>query len=252
MVSKRWMLALVAVTLIGGGLRARPALAPNPYQSLDERGYVSVAIGVADSGRYGRESLHWPPGAPLAFAAAARLDGRVVRGAEPDIPAAYAVQWLAGTALIPLAFALAVLLGGGPRAGLAAAAIVATYPPLIAVTGDLLSEPLGALWLTAAFVALAAARQPSKGVAARRTPARRRDPDPREPAPARPRARARPRPAPRRDPRRRRSRARGGVVAQRLVRRAAVRPDLDRRRQLVLRRHRSSPVAGRSRAPRRR
>ena len=31
---------------------------------------------------------------------------------------------------------------------------MATYPPLIAATGDLLSEPLGALWLTAALLAL--------------------------------------------------------------------------------------------------
>ena len=52
------------------------------------------------------------------------------------------MQWLAGTALIPLVFALAATLGG-PWAGLVAAVLVATYPPLIAVTGDLLSEPLG-------------------------------------------------------------------------------------------------------------
>jgi 4-amino-4-deoxy-L-arabinose transferase-like glycosyltransferase len=76
-----------------------------------------------------------------------------VRGAGPDIPAAYWVQWAAGTALIPLVFALAMTLGGA-WAGLVAAAVVATYPPLIAVTGDLLSEPLGALWLTAALLAL--------------------------------------------------------------------------------------------------
>ena len=45
-----------------------------------------------------------------------------------------------------------------------AAALVATYPPLIAVTGDLLSEPLGALWLTAAFVALARRRYALAGL----------------------------------------------------------------------------------------
>ena len=90
----------------------------------------------------------------MAFAAAAKLDGRVVRGRVRDIPAAYWVQWLAGTAVIGLVFALAATLGG-PWAGLVAALLVATYPPLIAVTGDLLSEPLGALWLTAAMLALA-------------------------------------------------------------------------------------------------
>jgi hypothetical protein len=47
-------------------------------------------------------------------------------------------------------------------AGLVAAILVATYPPLIDATGDLLSEPLGALWLTAALLALAL-RRPALG-----------------------------------------------------------------------------------------
>jgi hypothetical protein len=149
-VDRPWIVALVAVTLIGGALRAGPALHPNPYRSVDELGYVAVALTVADTGRYGRDNRHWPPGAPLAFAAAARLAGHT-RG---DIPAAYAIQWLAGTALIPLVFLLTLRLQGDLPAALAAAAVVAAYPPLIAVTGDLLSEPLGALWLTAAFAFL--------------------------------------------------------------------------------------------------
>jgi hypothetical protein len=189
-VPRNWILVVVAVTLVGGGLRARVALEPHARQSADERSYVSVAIGLADTGRYGKRSLHWPPGAPLAFAAAAKLSGRVERGPAPDIPAAYWVQWLAGTALIPLAFALALATTArcgrdsrpptprastfttpgcetrrsrGPLwAGLVAAAIVATYPPLIGATGDLLSEPLGALWLTAALLALAV-RRPALG-----------------------------------------------------------------------------------------
>src|SRR3954453_5441440 len=158
MVSSRWIWALVAVTVVAGALGAWPAVHPNPRQSADENGYVRAALRLADDGRYGRESLHWPPGAPGAFAAAARLGGRVVRGARPDIPAAYWVQWLAGTALVPLVFALGLLLGGRV-AGLVAAVAPATHPPLIAVPGPLLSEPLGALWLTPAFVALAAAER---------------------------------------------------------------------------------------------
>ena len=78
----------------------------------------------------------------MAFAAAAELGHE-----RMDIGAAYWVQWAAGTALIPLVFALAAALGS-PVAGLVAALLVATYPPLVAGTGDLLSEPLGALWLT--------------------------------------------------------------------------------------------------------
>ena len=66
----RWTWALIAVTLLAGTLRAGPALHPNPYLSADERGYTNVATRLAETGRYGRESLHWPPGAPGAFAAA--------------------------------------------------------------------------------------------------------------------------------------------------------------------------------------
>ena len=116
-VNRRWIVALLLITAVGGGLRAREALSPHARQSADERSYVGVAIGLADTGRYGKQSLHWPPGAPVAFAAAAKLSGRVVRGASPDIPAAYWVQWLAGTALIPLAFFLAVAAAGEARLG---------------------------------------------------------------------------------------------------------------------------------------
>src|SRR3954451_7054619 len=149
----RWTVALVAVTIAAGVLRAGPALHPNPYVSADERGYTNVALQLAATGRYGRESLHWPPGAPVAFAAAIRVGG---------IRAAYWVQWIAGVALIPLVFFVA----GGRRRGLLAAAIVASYPPLIAVTGDLLSEPLGALWITATFAALEWDRRRRRGAGA--------------------------------------------------------------------------------------
>jgi hypothetical protein len=175
----RWLWLLVAITVLGGALRAREALSPDPRQSTDERSYVAVALNLADTGRYGRHALHWPPGAPTAFATAAKLSG--ARG-PTDIPAAYWVQWLAGTALIPLTFFLTAALAADlshphsrgltpvrhPHsrgltpvrwstrgAGLVAAAVVATYPPLVEATGNLLSEPLGALWLTAALVALA-------------------------------------------------------------------------------------------------
>ncbi len=111
----RWIWVLVAITLLGGALRAREALSPDARQSADERSYVAVAIGLADTGRYGKRSLHWPPGAPVAFAAAAKLSGDVERGPAPDIPAAYWVQWLAGTALIPLVFALALAAAGETR-----------------------------------------------------------------------------------------------------------------------------------------
>lgn len=148
-----WVCTVIGLTVLAGALRAPYAVAPNARQSPDEAGYVRAATRLADTGRYGRESLHWPPGAPAMFAAAARTGGGVGRGARPDIRAAYWAQWTVGTALVPVVFGLAALIGG-MWAGTAAAATVATYPPLVAVTGDLLSEPLGALLLTAALCAL--------------------------------------------------------------------------------------------------
>jgi hypothetical protein len=68
------------------------------------------------------------------------------------VPSAYPVQALVGTLTIPAAFLLAWLIAG-PVAGLVAAAAVACYPPLISASGDLLSEPLGALLVTLALAA---------------------------------------------------------------------------------------------------
>ena len=145
---------------------------------------MAVAIGLADTGRYGKRSLHWPPGAPVAFAAAAKLSGRRRARPGPGHPGGLLGPVAGRHGLIPLVFALALAAAGETRdrrprgehsgaattaplaaaprraivAGLVAAAVVATYPPLIEATGDLLSEPLGALWLTAALLALARRR----------------------------------------------------------------------------------------------
>ena len=103
-----------------------------------------------------REPLHWPPGAPMLFAAGYKLFGTDADAKDFDIGAVYWQQALITTGTTALAAALAWILAG-PWAGLLAGAIVGTYPPLIGATGDQLSEPLGAFLLLAAFVALALA-----------------------------------------------------------------------------------------------
>jgi hypothetical protein len=68
-------------------------------------------------------------------------------------------------ALIVAVFALVRLLAG-PWPGVTAAAAVALYPPLAVITGDMVSEPLGALAMVLALLALArafAARAPAPG-----------------------------------------------------------------------------------------
>lgn len=70
-----------------------------------------------------------------------------------DLPSAYWHQAVVSTGSALAAFGLAALLAGA-WAGLAAAALVGFYPPLILATGEQLSEPLGAFLVITAFLAL--------------------------------------------------------------------------------------------------
>jgi 4-amino-4-deoxy-L-arabinose transferase-like glycosyltransferase len=151
---------LAAVLALSFGLNARVAANPrSAYQSADERSYGKLAVDIADNQHYGgtstgmREPLHWPPGAPLLFAAGYKLTGTQH---DFDIPAVYWQQAVLTTGTTALA-AILVWLLAGPWAGVLAGLIVGTYPPLIGATGDQLSEPLGAFLLIAAFTVLALA-----------------------------------------------------------------------------------------------
>lgn len=149
--------ALVACVAVGFGLRAQQAASPVKSLSADERAYGRIALALSTGEGYGdpgmRDPYQWAPGAPVLFSLARRL-GPNDRAAEYRVSAAYWAQAIAGTLLILAAFALAALLAG-ELAGLAAAAAVAFYPPLIDAAGNQLSEPLGALALVAACAALA-------------------------------------------------------------------------------------------------
>ena len=154
---------LAAVLLLSFSLNARMAANPrDDYQSADERAYGKLALDIADNRHYGspstnmREPLHWPPGAPMLFAAGYKLFGSEDDKRDFDIGAVYWQQALITTGTTALAIALGWILVG-PWAGLLGGLIVGTYPPLIGATGDQLSEPLGAFLLLAAFVALALA-----------------------------------------------------------------------------------------------
>jgi hypothetical protein len=169
------LVLLVAITATGGVLRADAASDPtvfrpddNPpeeYLSADETAYGMLARSLSDHGFYGQPAqehpVHWPPGAPFLFGLAHELDPQPRVNGNWDVPAAYTAQVIVGTATILAAFALAFVLAG-PVAGLGAAALVAFYPPLIEASGQLLSEPLGALLVTCAMLAVALAlRRPA-------------------------------------------------------------------------------------------
>ena len=148
-------MAALALVLVAGGLARGVVAAGAPARptSSDERAYATLAASVA-RGTYGDRAsgmarpLHWPPGAPVLFGAAARLDPQ---GGVRLVPW---IQAVLGVALIAVCFGIGAV-AAGPVAGLAAAAVVAAYPPLISLSGTLLSEPLGALLLAAGVLALA-------------------------------------------------------------------------------------------------
>lgn len=155
------LIALAAIVLVGFGLRAAEAADPGRYISSDERSYARIAMNLATGDGYAvkgaSDPWHWAPGAPALFAAAHLLaSGADGDGSPHQIRSAFWAQALVGTALIAIVFLLANGIAG-PLAGLLAAGAIATYPPLIRATGDLVSEPLGALTLALAALALLAA-----------------------------------------------------------------------------------------------
>jgi hypothetical protein len=150
----RWVLALALVLAGGVVTRAAAALDHGRFLSTDERAYATLGLSLS-RGAYGAagmdDPLHWPPGTPLLFAVARQLTGD--DGSRLDPMAAYWAQAVVGVTLIVVVFVLTSLVAG-PWAGVAAAAGVTIYPPLSVITGDLVSEPLGALTLAVAILAL--------------------------------------------------------------------------------------------------
>ncbi len=136
----------------------RPTSAPTrASRSASRRTGEYAAPGLADP-------WHWAPGTPALFAVAHLLaphaDGD---GSPQQIRTAFWAQAAVGAALILVAFLLAAGIGG-PIAGLLAAGAIAVYPPFLTATGDLVSEPLGALTLALAMLALLGAwRNPTWG-----------------------------------------------------------------------------------------
>jgi 4-amino-4-deoxy-L-arabinose transferase-like glycosyltransferase len=160
----RWGLALGLVLVAGAAWRAHQAIEHGEFLSTDERAYSRLGVALSH-GHYDprgmNDPLHWPPGTPLLFAVARQLTGAADTPLDP--PVAYATQAVVGVLLIVAVFALVRLLAG-PWPAVAAAAGVALYPPLAVISGDMVSEPLGALTIALVMLALAWAwRAPSPG-----------------------------------------------------------------------------------------
>lgn len=146
---------IVAIVLVGGVLRAQ-AIGGNTHVSADENGYVANTNRILAHRRYA--TFKWPPGTSLAFALATRLSGhRSLRlKTHASGPAQY-LQLLAGLLTLLLMAALAWW-AAGPWAAVLAAALGASYWPLVDATRTFLSEPMGGLALLASVAAAVWAR----------------------------------------------------------------------------------------------
>jgi 4-amino-4-deoxy-L-arabinose transferase-like glycosyltransferase len=149
------VIAIVAIVLVGGVLRAG-TIGSNTHTSADENGYVGNTNRILAHERYA--TFKWPPGTSIAFAVATRLSGhRTLRlSTHASGPAQY-VQLLAGVLTLLLMAAVAWW-AAGPWAAVLAAALGASYWPLVDATRTFLSEPLGGLALLSTVAAAALAR----------------------------------------------------------------------------------------------
>jgi 4-amino-4-deoxy-L-arabinose transferase-like glycosyltransferase len=169
--------ALLLVLVVGGGIRLYQAQNPQPKLSQDALSYTGIAQNIAKRGEYtGRtkrgpvpkesrrtgaeirrdaeiKALHWPPFTPHVFALAYSLTPGDHPSGRFDVRPLNYAQWAISTGTILAAFALGWVLVGA-WTGVAGAAVVALYPPLAWGPSSLLSEPLGAFFVTCAFVAL--------------------------------------------------------------------------------------------------
>jgi hypothetical protein len=140
--------ALIALTIVAGGIARASAIGTNTHVSADENGYVANANRILAHERYA--TFKWPPGTSIAFAVTTRLSGhRSLRlRTRASGPAQY-TQLAMGIASLLLVAAIAWAMVG-PWAALLATALVASYVPLVVATRTFLSEPAGALVLLAA------------------------------------------------------------------------------------------------------
>lgn len=144
------LILLVAILVLGFGLRAYRVAEPLGTPGDDAHAYYALAKSLYEEGSYGspsfRDASDWSPGAPLLYAASFYATG------GPREGTARIIELLLGLAAIVTVYLLGRRLNCGP-AGLIAAFGVAIYPPFIHSTGALYSEPPAIFTLPAAVLA---------------------------------------------------------------------------------------------------
>jgi len=159
-------LALIAIFLLGLGLRLDYAIRAPNHPVDDARAYARISRALFDGEgftqgqgpgyRHLQPASNYSPGLPLLIAGVYEI-----RGAA-DERAARIVLALLGSLAVPFAFLLGRRLGG-PTAGLIAALPTAIYPATLEYGGMLMTEPLGTALLAGmllAFLHAADVRRP--------------------------------------------------------------------------------------------
>jgi 4-amino-4-deoxy-L-arabinose transferase-like glycosyltransferase len=144
------LILLIAILVLGFGLRAYRVIEPLPSPGDDARAYYALSKALYTEGSFGgpdfKNSSDWSPGAPLLYAASFYATGGAREGT------ARIVELLLGLATIVVVYLLGRRIACRP-AGLIAAFAVAVYPPFIHSVGALYSEPPAIFTLPAAVLA---------------------------------------------------------------------------------------------------
>jgi len=158
----KWTAALVAILLLGLGLRVAEAWDGRP-PVYDAAAYATIAERIADGDGFTlgagatQPASNYSPGVPLAVSGIYGVSG----GTHERF--ARLVLALVGTLAVLFAFLIGRRLGG-PAAGLVGAAAVAIYPALLEYQGMLMGEPLAATLLSGAVLSMLWAADPGQGV----------------------------------------------------------------------------------------
>lgn len=144
------LVLLVAILVVGFGLRAYRVVEPLPTPGDDARAYYALSKALYEEQSFGGptfdDSSDWSPGAPLLYAASFYATGGAREGT------ARIVELLLGLGAIVVVYLLGRRINCRPT-GLLAAFAVAVYPPFIHSVGILSSEPPAMFTLPAAVLA---------------------------------------------------------------------------------------------------
>lgn len=152
---------LILICLAGLVLRVDSAWEGSAENLPDSAAYERIARGLHENGEFEQAgpgtpahpqpASNYSPGLPLLAGGLFELAG------DDDVRLVRILLALISAAAIPVVYSIGRRLAG-PDAGLAAAAVIAFYPPLVGNAGMLLTEPLAGTLLAAGILAILRAR----------------------------------------------------------------------------------------------